>query len=325
MALFLLITSFKKVLLLTITIALFASLSSKLVVGVLVDTTANATTSTTPLSSCVTNNAQLRNAVKLAQTDPTKKRTKITLCATPIQISNAIDPVTGSTGINLSNRYIDLDCKLASAIDTTCILEGKYKTRLFFGSNVNLTVHNVGFADASPAYTDTMNGGALSFWNNSVVTLNAPISFTNNYSPMNGGAISMTDSTLTINGAPDSEDIYVSYNHADKYGGAIALYNSKFVTTNKVMIARNSAAYSGAIELYNTSATIRDVRFDTNSATPGVSILSLLYFANNRSGIELLYLVSHVYLFTHFTHNLPLLSLFCLSFLFSCRYRAMEL
>lgn len=234
------------------------------------------TEGTTNATHCVKNDAQLRHAIKCAQTDPTKPRTIINLCKTRILIANnTTDTVTGATGIDLSNRRIDLRCKAPTQFyPYTCILDGQSKTRFFYGSNVNLIVKSVDFVSAKPPNKDTLNGGALSFWNQSVVLLDAPCSLYNNKSPLNGGAIYMKDSVLTLNGSAKDDftfahEVFFSGNKATKKGGAMALYNSKLVVKNGVMFAWNSASHSGAIELYNTSATFNDVYFDENHAISG--------------------------------------------------------
>jgi hypothetical protein len=90
---------------------------------------------------CVRTEEQLRNAVKNAATSgPT--HTRINLCTRNLKISNPdnVDPMMISTGIDVSNKWIDLKC---SKLFGRCTLDGQGLYGIIYGANTNLKMHRI--------------------------------------------------------------------------------------------------------------------------------------------------------------------------------------
>jgi hypothetical protein len=117
---------------------------------------------------CVRTERQLRRAVNRASTFG-PDYTRIHLCAKTIKISNYVDPSTGISGINVSNKWIELTCK--RWFGRRCSLDGLDLYSILYGENTSLRVSGVDFVNGkSDPGSSYLFGGALRF-KDSVVSI----------------------------------------------------------------------------------------------------------------------------------------------------------
>jgi hypothetical protein len=211
-------------------------------------------------SSCVTNDRQLRNAVAAA---PNGVNTTITLCTKTIVISSQLLP-NGYTGIDISNKNINLRCKIGSDPSKRCNLDGARKTRLFFGYSTHFSAERINFVKGStindsygPEY---IRGGALLF-KDSTVWLDRT-SFTDNDSVW-GGAIYTENSSITLKGGSIRSDGSIfSYNRGSNGGGIYAIQSNIYANKGFVTFKHNS---EGAIVATESTIKLKTVNFYLNS------------------------------------------------------------
>jgi hypothetical protein len=90
---------------------------------------------------CVRTDQDLRDAVKNARTvGPTY--TRIDICSRQLKISGIADNVTGYTGIDVSNKWIDLRCQ---KLWGRCTLDGQKLYSILYGRNANIKTHRIDF------------------------------------------------------------------------------------------------------------------------------------------------------------------------------------
>jgi anti-sigma28 factor (negative regulator of flagellin synthesis) len=162
-------------------------------------------------NSCVSNDRQLRDAVRLAPspTGPKAKPLLIRLCRPSIVIDPTIK-TNGVSGINLSDRYIDFRCKLDTP-HTRCTLDGQSKSRIFYGNNTKIFATGIDFLNANPPKDDPIRlGGALTFGKKSNITLIQCFLRKNN--GRQGSAIAMDQSTLVMKGSTENNKLILSGN-----------------------------------------------------------------------------------------------------------------
>jgi hypothetical protein len=226
---------------------------------------------------CVNTESELRIAVKAA---PNGLSTDIALCAANIFLSDKIDPVSKITGIDITNKVINVICGLSS--NRRCILDGADQSRIFFCKNATLSVVLTNFVKGS-----TKNdcdkcvkvGGAIFLTDNSSLSLDRS-SFINNHA---GGAIYIEESSLVIKGRSiRSAGSIFTKNYAWR-GGAISAHFSTITCETGIVIFKDNGANfkAGAINIADSYATLKDVKFYKNEvekASKLLRIFSLICF-----------------------------------------------
>lgn len=220
---------------------------------------------------CVKTESDLRLSVKTA---PNGTGTNITLCAATIFLSDDIDPIRKITGIDITNKVINLFCGLPS--NTRCTLDGADRSRIFFGKNVTLSVVNTNFVKGSSSNDCNKcprSGGAIFLTGNSSLLLDRSSFMNNRASGIdldygNGGAIYVKNSSLVIKGgsARSAGSIFTK-NYAWR-GGAISAHFSTITFETGIVIFRDNRANfkSGAINIADSNATLKNVKFYNNEA-----------------------------------------------------------
>lgn len=168
-------------------------------------------------NSCISTDRQLRDAVTLAPSpsDPKAKPLLIKICRALVLINPTIT-VKGVTGIDLSNRYIDLRCNISA--NQRCILNAQGKSRIFYGNNTKLIVTGTDFVNASMTTGDPMKvGSALTFGQKSDITLNQCFLLSNKGKV--GSGVAMDQSTLFMKGNADKNKMVVK----DNTGSVVSL------------------------------------------------------------------------------------------------------
>jgi hypothetical protein len=216
------------------------------------------------LTSCVKSEAKLRSAVAAA---PNGKRNVITLCAEKIRISNKRDSVSGLTGIDISDKVIDLRCRVSSK--KRCVLDGANRSRIFFGENARLSAVGIDFLRGSTSgdCDDCIqDGGALYFTDKSHISLDKT-SFMSNKANNYGGSIFMRNSFLEIKGGNSPSDGSVFSDNVAAKGGAIIIQHSTITaTTGSIIFKNNKAEISGAVDILESVATFKNTHFYKNEA-----------------------------------------------------------
>lgn len=223
-------------------------------------------------SSCISTDRQIRDAVKLAPNPTASTKPLLINVCRPLVVIDGTKKENGISGINLSNRYIDLRCQL-SVPHQRCVLNGNGKSRIFYGNNTKLIVTGIDFVNASSKGKDSdpiRIGSALTFDKKSSITLNQ--CFLNNNVGYEASAISIAGkSNLILKGSNSANPMIITKNKADNFG-AIKMSYSTLTATN-VIISNNRADPwdVGAMLLDYSKATMENVSFTNNVATEWVS------------------------------------------------------
>jgi hypothetical protein len=150
---------------------------------------------------CVRTEEQLRNAVRSAvSVGPT--HTRINLCTRNMKISGIVDAIWNRTGINVSNKWIDLRCR---KLWGRCNLDGQGLNSLLFGIDANVKTHRINFVNSrARTYYDYENyelSHAAIVLVNSIATISQSI-FRNNFGLMScifiNGTVARSSSSLTL-------------------------------------------------------------------------------------------------------------------------------
>jgi Hint module len=167
-------------------------------------------------------------------------------------------------GIDVSNKTILFECLLASAADR-CILDGSSSTRLFYGSNTNVTFNNFIFRNGF----DAESGGAIKMQNNSIVTL-LNCDFVNCSAP-SGAAVSLNNTKFVMEG-PTSSIVGNTGN------GASAEFFSSSVSLYDVYIGSNNARFNGSeILMFNSSINVFNLTFENESNTENCRVYVAIF------------------------------------------------
>jgi hypothetical protein len=246
----------------------------------------------TSSNSCVSSEAQLRNAIESASSYD-EAATVITLC----NDINLYGPLLTYT---LSNRNIDLRCNKANP--ARCTLEAKDPGyRIFQGNRTKLTATRVDFASAGKIESGIFILGAALFFNSSRVVLRE-CSFYNNRAHR-GGAIHVegAGSVLILKGGTKNSPMVFSDNDAH-YGGAISVRGAKlFSIRQSYTIFMDNSAYDGSyedstiggaislidvtnVDISNTSFQVNNVVNDNFSGTVRTDQLMRVFISSKCFG-----------------------------------------
>jgi predicted outer membrane repeat protein len=211
-------------------------------------------------STCVTTDEQLRNAVAAA---PNGVNTTITLCTETIVISSQLLP-NGYTGIDISNKIINLRCNIGSNPNQRCTLDGALQTRIFFGYSSHFSAERIIFMKGStindsygPEY---IRGGAF-YLKDSTVCLDRT-SLIDNGSVW-GGAIYAENSSITLKGGATRSDGTIFSNNQGSNGGAIYVTKSNICADKGFVIFKYNN--EGAIVASESTVNLKSVNFYLNA------------------------------------------------------------
>lgn len=204
-------------------------------------------------SRCISTDRQLRSAVRSAPKSSSQIPLVLNLCRPEIIIENG--------GINLSNKYIDLRCKILTRTNQHCVFNGKGKSRIFYGENTKLIATGIDFVNAKDKVPDSSYGGsALAFGKKSNITLNQC-----HIKDNTGGSASAIyiweNSIIKLKGSSYTNPMIISNNIAT-YTGTIGVFYSTFIATN-VIVTNNDV---GAISIIDSKANMENVSFLNNNA-----------------------------------------------------------
>lgn len=225
-------------------------------------------------ASCVCSAEELRQRIALAASTDAVENSVI---VNPTQISLCHNShIVLDSEIDLTDKAIALQCGTTSAIfgslggllRSSCIVDGNHRTRLFSGSNAQVSLHGItfinGFVPAPTSWpTEYMDrGGAAIKLKDSIVTMDR-CEFSNHDTPtgpggaiaVQGGSIRVSSSTLTENSA--------------MVGGALAALDAR-VHTVQTRFWANRAREGGASSFQGGSVILEKTVVFQNSATAGV-------------------------------------------------------
>jgi hypothetical protein len=115
--------------------------------------------------TCVQAEQELRDMIRGAKPFG-KSISHISLCSQVIKISNIVDPISNSTGINVSNKRIYLECRVSGS----CSLDGQNLNSILHGENAFIKTERANFISGggntgSEAF---LSDAAISFFNSTV-------------------------------------------------------------------------------------------------------------------------------------------------------------
>jgi Hint module len=205
-----------------------------------------------PETECVVTTQELRKAVNNCYNGMNE-----TLCLINICNNRLLMPAASisSKGIDLSNKNIYLRCDQECA-PKRCILDGSSITRLFYGSNTNITFLNFIFANGF--HPDS--GGAIKLENNSIVTM-INCSFVNNSAP-SGSAVQVNNSQLIVSG------IETSLINNTGISPPLEVLSSYMNISHAVFAGNQVLEYLADILLFNSNTTMYDVHFLNSTMVP---------------------------------------------------------
>lgn len=216
---------------------------------------------TTNTTACVGDDSALRLAVRNAERNTSRPATVITMCAR-VKIASTKNS-KNVTGVDMSKRNIELKC--SNTRGARCIIDGQRFSRIFYGKTVTLKATNFDFINAYVSEIGDVlrDGSALSFSDNSSITLNQ-CSFRNNRNDAIGkGTISSKNSTLTLSGNATSPMIFFN-NTAFACPGLYAWGGKVRARSGSIYFNNNTGDFTGAIETYESDIAMRGVTFYGN-------------------------------------------------------------
>lgn len=205
-------------------------------------------------SRCVQSDREIRDAVKQCTRNTSRVPCRIDVCKTPIRITRPASPsrrlgTTTESGIDLSNKDIIIDCVLPCPTGQ-CRLEGNGDSRLFYGSNSNVTFRSFVFANGY----DPKSGGAFKMENKSVVSL-LNSTFLNNSASMGGGAIFVNDTELLMDGKMTS-----LINNTGS-GAPIELFSSRFNLKYAIFDGNSISKFGEGIVSFDSKISFGNLTF----------------------------------------------------------------
>jgi Hint module len=198
---------------------------------------------------CVLTTKGLRKAVEDCDSG-TNETCLIDICSNRLPMSASS---SSRKGIDLSNKNIYLRCDQQCA-PKRCIFDGLGITRLFYGSNANITFLNFIFANGF----HESNGGAIKLENSSIATM-INCSFVNN-SALSGSAVQVNNSLLIVSG------IETSLINNTGISPPLEVLSSQLNISQAVFADNQVSEYLADILLFNSNISIYDVHF-LNSRT----------------------------------------------------------
>jgi hypothetical protein len=157
------------------------------------------------VETCVTTYTALRKRVVSCNNAWNSFPCVITICKNRIHVKRR-----RARAIDISNKNILMNCQLQNS--KRCKIDGRGISRIFYGSNTNVTFRNIIFMNGYSAN----GGGALLAKNGSTINLvNCSIVRS---SALNGGAMKIQNSTLTVT--------HSSFNNNDGSGPPLESYTS---------------------------------------------------------------------------------------------------
>jgi hypothetical protein len=218
---------------------------------------------------CVYNESQLRRSVKNARRG---KKTSISLCTETITLSAKL--TNGYSGIDVSNKIIDLRCQIASAPRKRCQLNGDNQSRIFFGNKANFSAVGINFVNGTtmndsygPEY---IRGGALRFTKSSIYLDRT--SLLHNSAGGWGGAVYMEHSSMILKGGSKRSDGSIFEYNVASNGGALYAIHSKVTADVGSIIFKNN--YEGAIMATDSTVSLKNVNFYLNTGM----FVSIIWF-----------------------------------------------
>jgi Hint module len=199
----------------------------------------------TPQEKCIYERNELVQAVNSCMENVNETSCRIDICSIELLISSA-----SRQAIDISNKNILLRCDNECGTKR-CILNGSGTTRMFYGSNTNITFLNIIFANGF--HVD--NGGAIKLENNSNATM-INCSFVNN-SAHSGSAVQMNNSHLTVVGTE------TSFVNNTGIGPPLEVLSSHLNISNAVFADNQVSEFEADIILFNSTLEIYDVHFLT--------------------------------------------------------------
>jgi Hint module len=220
---------------------------------------------------CVLTTKDLIMAVKDCDKRMNETSCLIDICSNRLRMSESS---SSYEGIDVSNKNIYLSCEQECA-PKRCIVDGLGITRLFYGSNTNVTFLNFIFANGFHPH----NGGGIKLENNSIATI-INCSFVNNSAP-SGSAVQVNNSQLIVSG------IKTSVVNNNGIGPPLELVSSHMNITQAIFAGNQVSEYLADILLFDSIINIYDVHFLTSSTVPfkecHVHIAMLADDYNNKS------------------------------------------
>jgi hypothetical protein len=147
-----------------------------------------------------------------------------------------------TTGIDISNKNIIIQCTLSSG-SKRCILDGSGLSRIFYGSNVNISFDKINFSNGSAAADDNDGRGGALMISDSTVHLQQCAFFRNK--AVDGGAISIRNSDFFIEESRTASlgTVFVA-NEAMTSGGALDMQDLLVSDIKNTVFQGNIASFS---------------------------------------------------------------------------------
>lgn len=230
------------------------------------------------LGQCKQNDSDIRDAVEQCGRNSSGVPCRIDVCKTPIRITGPASGISGNateSGIDLSNKDIIMDCVLPCPTDR-CILDGGGDSRLFYGSNSNISFRNFVFANGY----DTESGGAFKMENQSIVSF-ANCSFLNNSALIGGGAIFTNDTELLMEGNMTS----LVDNTGN--GAPIELFSSDFILRNAFFDGNNVSEFGGGILSFDSKIEFGILNFVTRPNIRQDNYSCDIFMATNPNNLRM--------------------------------------
>jgi Hint module len=207
-----------------------------------------------PQGKCVFMTKELTKAVNGCDKSMNETSCLIDICSNRLSLS-ASNLSSSNKGIDISNKNIYLRCDQECA-PKRCILDGSGITRLFYGSNTNITFLNFIFANGF--HPD--NGGAIKVENNSIVTM-INCSFVNN-SASSGSAVQVNNSQLIVRG------IETSVINNTGISPPLVVLSSQMFISHAIFTGNQVSKYLADVLLFDSTMDMYGVHFLNSTTVP---------------------------------------------------------
>jgi Hint module len=199
-----------------------------------------------PQPECIESESALREVVKNCKRKMNETSCLLDICSIRLPITGG--NTSSSHGLDISNKNIVLSCE-KTCPKKRCILDGLGRSRLFYGSNTNITFLNFVFMNGYHPY----DGGSIKLEGNSIVTA-INCSFYNN-SAQYGSAIRVQNSQLKLSG---SETSFVNNTGRSP---PLEVLSSRMNISQAIFAGNQVTDYQAAVFLYDSAIEIYQVQY----------------------------------------------------------------